>query len=114
MGMILVTHDLAVASAIADDVAVMYAGRIVEYGSAREIALAPQHPYTKGLLAANVRPGQTERPQAIVGSPPNLAHLPPGCAFAPRCNFATAACWEEMPALRMMGSRRQTRCLKVA
>jgi oligopeptide/dipeptide ABC transporter ATP-binding protein len=111
MGMILVTHDLAVASAIADDVAVMYGGRIVEEGTVREIARRPQHPYTRGLLEANVRPGQRGRPEAIHGSPPNLSHLPAGCAFAPRCSFATDDCWAEMPALRSLTSSHSTRCL---
>ena len=114
MGVIIVTHDLAVASAVADDVAVMYGGRIVEYGSVREIAHAPHHPYTRGLLAANVRPGQTVRPEAIPGSPPNLAHLPGGCSFAPRCPIATDACWEEMPELRARAGNHSSRCLNVA
>ena len=114
MGVILVTHDLAVASAIADDVAVMYGGRIVEYGTAREIAHAPHHPYTRGLLAANVRPGQTDRPEAIPGSPPNLAHLPEGCSFAPRCPIATDECWEQMPELRVRAGSHSSRCLNVA
>jgi oligopeptide/dipeptide ABC transporter ATP-binding protein len=100
MGVIFVTHDLSVAAEIADDIAVMYAGRIVEQGSVREIVRTPQHPYTKGLLEANVRPGQVDRPEAIKGSPPNLANLPPGCSFAPRCAYAQDACWELMPDLR--------------
>jgi oligopeptide/dipeptide ABC transporter ATP-binding protein len=111
MGLILVTHDLAVASAIADDVAVMYGGRIVEYGTAREIAHQPHHPYTQGLLSANVRPGQTTRPEAIPGSPPNLARLPGGCAFAPRCSTAEDRCWEEMPELRTREGAHMSRCL---
>ena len=80
MSIILVTHDLAVAASIADDLAVMYGGRLVEQGSVREIVNAPKHPYTLGLLHANVRPGQRDRPQAIPGAPPNLARLPAGCA----------------------------------
>ncbi|HLF78151.1 MAG TPA: ABC transporter ATP-binding protein [Dehalococcoidia bacterium] len=114
MGMILVTHDLAVAAAIADDIAVMYAGRIVEYGSAREIARRPHHQYTQGLLAANVRPGQVLRPEAIPGSPPNLAHLPGGCAFAPRCAVAEERCWDEVPELRSLGGSQMSRCLLTA
>ena len=111
MGMILVTHDLAVAAAIADDVGVMYAGRIVEYGSVREIARRPHHQYTRGLLAANVRPGQQSRPEAIPGSPPNLSHLPGGCAFAPRCDLAQDRCWEEIPDLRVLSGAHASRCL---
>jgi oligopeptide/dipeptide ABC transporter ATP-binding protein len=99
MGVIFVTHDLSVAAEISDDIAVMYAGRIVERGTVREIVRSPQHPYTRGLLEANVRPGQTERPEAIKGSPPNLANLPPGCSFAPRCGYAQDSCWEQMPDL---------------
>jgi oligopeptide/dipeptide ABC transporter ATP-binding protein len=114
MGVILVTHDLAVASAIADDIAVMYGGRIVEYGTAREIAHAPHHPYTRGLLAANVRPGQSDRPEAISGSPPNLAHLPDGCAFAPRCTVAIESCWEAMPDLRVRAGGHLSRCIRSA
>jgi len=104
MGVIFVTHDLSVAAEIADDIAVMYAGRVVEKGTVREIVRSPQHPYTKGLLEANVRPGQTERPEAIKGSPPNLANLPPGCSFAPRCGMAEERCWEAMPELLPLNS----------
>jgi peptide/nickel transport system ATP-binding protein len=111
MGMILVTHDLAVASAIADDIAVMYAGRIVEYGTARDIAGDPHHQYTRGLLAANIRPGQASRPEAIAGSPPNLAHLPGGCAFAPRCTVAEERCWDEVPELHLRTGSHMSRCL---
>jgi oligopeptide/dipeptide ABC transporter ATP-binding protein len=114
MGLVLVTHDLAVASSIADDVAVMYAGRIVEYGTVREIANRPHHPYTQGLLEANVRPGQLVRPVAIPGSPPNLAHLSMGCAFAPRCSVAQDICWEEMPELLVRSGSHHSRCLLTA
>ena len=85
MSVVFVTHDLAVAAQIADDLIVMYAGRVVESGLASEIVRSPSHPYTRGLLAANVQPGQKERPAVIPGSPPNMVRLPPGCAFAPRC-----------------------------
>lgn len=111
MSVIIVTHDLAVAAELADDIAVMYAGRIVESGTARQIIRNPQHPYTRGLLEANVRPGQTERPEAIPGAPPNLARLPGGCSFAPRCRLAMPVCSEAMPAMHLVESGHVARCV---
>ena len=113
MSIIIVTHDLAVAVELADDVAVMYAGRIVESGPVREVIHHPAHPYTQGLLAANVRPGQKERPAAIPGAPPNLARLPTGCSFAPRCRHATEACQAVFPAEYLAGIGHAVRCLLV-
>jgi len=113
MSIIIVTHDLAVAAELADDIAVMYAGRIVESGSARQVIHNPQHPYTRGLLEANVRPGQTERPQAIPGAPPNLARLPSGCSFAPRCRHVQAVCRGSFPPVRLLGEGHSTRCALV-
>jgi oligopeptide/dipeptide ABC transporter ATP-binding protein len=111
MSVLFVTHDLAVAAQIADDVIVMYAGRVVEAGPIRDIVHAPEHPYTRGLLAANVQPGQTERPNVIPGSPPNMARLPPGCSFAPRCWFAEDACWEVLPNLAAVSDKHEARCV---
>jgi len=111
MGMVIVTHDLGVAAEIADDVAVMYAGRIVETGPAEEVLLQPSHPYTKGLLEANVRPGQRSRPNAIPGAPPSLARLPDGCAFAPRCESATVECWQRQPEHIAISPTHTSRCL---
>jgi oligopeptide/dipeptide ABC transporter ATP-binding protein len=113
MSIIIVTHDLAVAASMADDLAVMYGGRLVEQGSVREVVNAPQHPYTLGLLHANIRPGQRDRPQAIPGAPPNLARLPTGCAFAPRCAFVTAPCLEATPALIPIEGTHSARCVLV-
>jgi len=113
MSIIIVTHDLAVAVELADDVAVMYAGRIVESGPVRQVIHHPAHPYTQGLLAANVRPGQKERPAAVPGAPPNLARLPSGCSFAPRCRHATEACWRAFPAESLAGNGHTVRCLLV-
>ncbi|MCC6236987.1 MAG: ABC transporter ATP-binding protein [Dehalococcoidia bacterium] len=113
MSIIIVTHDLSVAAAIADDVAVMYAGRIVEQGPIREVIRDPQHPYTRGLLGANVRPGQRERLAAIPGSPPNLARLPAGCAFAPRCDVAIERCAGGMPELQLTAPGHLARCFLV-
>jgi oligopeptide/dipeptide ABC transporter ATP-binding protein len=100
MGLVIVTHDLGVAAELADEVAVMYAGRFVEHGSAVQVLTAPSHPYTEGLIEANVRAGQDRRPRAIPGAPPSLDQLPPGCAFAPRCAYAVGACWESRPTAR--------------
>jgi oligopeptide/dipeptide ABC transporter ATP-binding protein len=113
MSVIFVTHDLAVAAEIADDVAVMYAGRIVETGTVRDIVRNPTHPYTRGLLEANVQPGQTERPVVIPGSPPNLTRLPPGCSFAPRCTVTLEHCWDALPKLVSISDSHSARCVLI-
>jgi peptide/nickel transport system ATP-binding protein len=98
MSVIIVTHDLAVAAQIADKIAVMYAGRIVEHGSARDVLGNPAHPYTIGLLNSTVHGQSRERDiEAIPGSPPDLRQLPSGCSFRPRCRFALTACAREVP-----------------
>ena len=95
---ILITHDLGVVAGLADRVAVMYAGRIVELGDVAQIFAAPQHPYTQGLLACTPRLDDVGKVlKTISGQPPNLQRLPPGCAFAPRCPFKIAACAERPP-----------------
>jgi oligopeptide/dipeptide ABC transporter ATP-binding protein len=114
MGVVIVTHDLAVAAEVADDVAVMYGGKLVETGPVADVLLDPAHPYTIGLLEANVRPGQPEPPRSIPGAPPSLARLPDGCAFAPRCEHATVTCWRERPALTELSAGRATRCPVIA
>jgi oligopeptide/dipeptide ABC transporter ATP-binding protein len=111
MGVIVVTHDIGVASEIADDVIVMYAGRIVEMGPIRAILRDPQHPYTRGLLGANIRPGQKAPPIAIPGTPPNLAGLPDCCAFAPRCTLVQERCWQAVPSLASVGEQHTARCV---
>jgi oligopeptide/dipeptide ABC transporter ATP-binding protein len=101
MGMILVTHDLGVVAGRADDIAVMYAGRIVEYASARSLFKNVRMPYTEALLESIPRledPSHT-RLQAIAGRPPDLVDLPVGCAFADRCRYAQDRCREERPLL---------------
>ncbi len=93
-----ITHDLAVVSSLADDICVMYAGRVVESGPAADVIASPRHPYTAGLLAsvpAEHEPG-TRLPQ-VPGSTPALGNLPPGCAFAPRCAKAGPACTATPP-----------------
>ncbi|MDX2156002.1 MAG: ABC transporter ATP-binding protein [Hyphomicrobiaceae bacterium] len=111
MSMIFVTHDLGVAAQIADRVAVMYAGRIVETGAVRDVLLDPVHPYTRGMLASTVH-GQARDQDiaAIPGSPPDLRRLPPGCSFAPRCGHATVDCFTTLPPEVALPSGRMARC----
>lgn len=98
---VFVTHDLGVAAEVCDRIAVMYAGRIVEIGSAEDILGRPQHPYTQALLASTIHGDMRgQRIEGITGSPPDLAHLPPGCAFRERCSRALAQCSQHVPALR--------------
>lgn len=108
---VFVTHDLGVAAEIADEVAVMYAGRIVERGSAEQVLLAPAHPYTRALLGCVVRGGYAEAPLVeLAGSPPDLARLPPGCSFAPRCGSAFGPCGVTEPAEVARPSGHRARC----
>src|SRR2546426_5204427 len=101
LAVVFVTHDLGVAAEIADEAAVMYAGRIVEQAPIRELFARPAHPYTEGLMRATVRRGQKgELLIPIPGQPPNLAALPPGGAFAPRCGLAGEACRAPDPVTR--------------
>ena len=105
MAVIFVTHDVGVAVEVSDRIAVMYAGRFIETGGVRDIIRGPRHPYTQGLLAANVLPGMQgntagaarHRIEAIPGSPPNLVTVPVGCAFAPRCKYAEERCGARFP-----------------
>ena len=101
MSMILITHDLGVVAEVCEDVAVMYAGRIVEQGSADDIFNHTRHPYTEGLFDS--LPNLKQRGEELVpikGLMPDPSDLPPGCAFAPRCPYATEACTRGVPALR--------------
>ena len=112
MGVILVTHDLGVVAQTCDRVAVMYAGRIVEVAPALELFKQPRHAYTLGLLNSVPSAESTRRPLIpIPGSPPNLANLPPGCPFAPRCSYATSECQLERPALAAISSTRLSACI---
>lgn len=103
---VLITHDLGVVAHHADRINVMYAGRIVESGTADQIFYAPQHAYTYGLLSSLARMDRrrTERLTPIPGAPPNLAAVPSGCPFHPRCSFATTACEEDLPMLEPAGA----------
>jgi len=105
--MILITHDLGVVARVADRVAVMYAGRIVESAPTRELLAAPRHPYTRALLASSVGPGAgaKTRLETIEGQPPDLARLAGGCAFAPRCPLVQTICHGAPPPLRSEGVR---------
>ena len=115
MGMIFVTHDLGVAAEIADTIAVMYAGRIVESGPVAEVLGTPAHPYTAGLLASTVHGQARDRDiDAIPGSPPDLRRLPEGCSFAPRCARRMAACRRTLPEQRFPTPGRMAACLAVA
>jgi len=108
--LIWITHDLAVVSALADRIAVMYAGRIVEEGPVEAVLGSPLHPYSRGLIGS--APGRQRRGVPLVqipGAPPSPARLPPGCAFAPRCPRADAACTTE-PAMVAQASGRAARC----
>lgn len=101
MALIIITHNLGVVARYADRVNVMYAGRIVESGLADDIYENPRHPYTIGLMASVPQLDQDVRQRLvpIEGQPPDLSHLPPGCAFHPRCPHATDRCREETPEL---------------
>jgi peptide/nickel transport system ATP-binding protein len=92
MGLLLVSHDLAVVSSICDRVAVMYAGQIVELGMRQDVLHAPRMPYTAGLLASTRRQKGQRRMSSIAGSPPQVGSRPAGCRFEPRCPLAIAAC----------------------
>ncbi|MGV8832889.1 MAG: ABC transporter ATP-binding protein [Devosia sp.] len=112
MATMFVTHDVGVAAEVSDQIAVMYAGRIVEFGTASQVLKAPLHPYTKGLLASTVHGGLAKsRVYAIPGMPPDLQNLPSGCSFAPRCGSATEACHLAPPPLGEMPGGRQVACI---
>src|SRR4051812_37212591 len=111
LGIVFVTHDIGVAVEIADRLAIMYAGQIVESGPVRDILRDPQHPYTQGLLASTLRKGERgRRLAAIPGAPPDIAALPPGCAFAPRCPRAEPACTAALPSTVRPSHDREVTC----
>ena len=123
---LLITHDLAVVAQTADDVVVMYLGRVVERAPVRVIMKAPSHPYTRGLLMSlphrgggSVEPaaaGKRKRLPSISGSVPSLTDLPPGCPFHPRCPYAVPGRCDQgqPPALQNVGPAHDVACLRVA
>ena len=114
LSIIFVTHDIGVGVEVADRIAVMYAGRIVELGGVREVIRNPQHPYTIGLLSTRGHGGRLSgrRLPSIAGSPPDLSNLPPGCAFAPRCGNVVEACRAAAPASVAVGPGHLVRCIR--
>ena len=112
LGLLFITHDLGVVAQVAGRVAVLYAGRVVEEGPAREVLTRPRHPYTQGLLAALPR---LERAPLtpIPGSVPRLDALPPGCAFEPRCTLRREECARAVPDLRTASPAHTARCILV-
>jgi oligopeptide/dipeptide ABC transporter ATP-binding protein len=110
--MLIITHNLGVVARYADRVNVMYAGRIVERGTAREIYANPRHPYTRGLLRSVPRLDEPRRAklQPIEGQPPDLSRLPVGCSFAPRCSYTVERCRVESPLLTSVGGGHLASC----
>jgi oligopeptide/dipeptide ABC transporter ATP-binding protein len=111
LSVLLITHDLSVVAGLADRVAVMYAGRIVEEGPARQVVEHPLHPYTRGLLASLPGSNPGERLRAIPGAVPDPAALPAGCAFAPRCADRIGECEHKRPEPFEVTEGRHVRCL---
>jgi oligopeptide/dipeptide ABC transporter ATP-binding protein len=101
---LLISHDLGIMARMTRRIAVMYAGHVVESAPTAEVFARPYHPYTVGLLRSIPRVADVGRPLThIAGTPPDAGRLPPGCPFAPRCAWALAACWDEMPPLEPLG-----------
>jgi peptide/nickel transport system ATP-binding protein len=106
-----ISHDLRLVEHMSDRIAVLYLGRIVEEGAARDLVRDPRHPYTRALLAATpkLEPGASRRP-TLAGDPPSPAAPPPGCRFHPRCPLAIERCRVEEPALRPLEAGRRVSC----
>jgi oligopeptide/dipeptide ABC transporter ATP-binding protein len=112
VALVIITHNLGVVARYADRVNVMYAGKIVEHGDARDVYGNPKHPYTLGLLASVPRLDQArgQRLVPIVGQPPDLTRLDDGCAFRPRCRFAVDRCGGEIPPLERVEGTHSSAC----
>ena len=111
--MILITHDLGIVSEVCDKVAIVYAGRIIEYGTCEDIYRNPQHPYTVGLFHSIPKlDRKIARLTPIKGLMPDPANLPAGCAFAPRCNHACPACTQTEPQMEAIGETHRIACLR--
>ncbi len=115
LGLIFITHDFGIVAKMCDRVAVMYAGRIVEQGSVRDIFNNPSHPYTEALLASVPKMEEdVERLYSIEGQPPTLHDLPPGCPFAPRCQYVMDRCREEYPTRITVGEGHDASCWRLS
>jgi oligopeptide/dipeptide ABC transporter ATP-binding protein len=112
IAMLLITHNLGVVARYADRVNIMYAGKMVEQGSAQEVYANPRHPYTIGLLRSVPRLDEPRRAKLnpIDGAPPDLTRLPSGCAFAPRCRYAITRCRHELPPLMTVAVEHRSAC----
>lgn len=112
VAMVMITHNLGIVARYADRVNVMYAGKIVEKATARELYADPRHPYTRGLLLSVPRLDEPKREKLvpIPGQPPDLSRLPRGCAFAPRCAYAAERCLDNIPALEVVGGTHVSAC----
>lgn len=110
--MLFISHDLSLAAELADQVATMYAGQLVEFGTVRQSFYEPKHPYTVGPLNAvpPIAGEEFTELAAIPGSPPDLLNIPPGCPFHPRCSYATDICPREVPPLVDVGSGHRAAC----
>jgi oligopeptide/dipeptide ABC transporter ATP-binding protein len=108
---LLITHDMGVIANMCQRVAVMYAGRVVEYTDVFTLFSEPAHPYTEALLGSLPRLGtKRNRLDTIEGQPPQLNRLPPGCSFEPRCEYSAVRCKEEVPGVTLLGEGHQVRC----
>ncbi|MBE3638141.1 ABC transporter ATP-binding protein [Mangrovicoccus algicola] len=110
LGMMFISHDLKLVGNIADEVAVMYLGRVVEKGSPEQLFSDPQHPYTQVLVASIPDPFRRRPRPALKGEPPDPSHRPAGCPFHPRCTIATDLCSTELPVLRRVSGRQMAAC----
>lgn len=114
MSIIFVTHDVGVATEIADELAVMYAGKIVEIGDVANVIKKPAHPYTQGLLSSTVNSeSKGKRLEVIGGSPPDMSKLFKGCAFSPRCKKVLDQCWHQKPAPESLSTNQIASCFNI-
>ena len=114
MSIIFVTHDVGVATEIADELAVMYAGKIVEIGDVADVIKKPAHPYTQGLLSSTVNSeSKGKRLEVIGGSPPDMSKLFKGCAFSPRCKKVLDQCWHQKPAPESLSTNQTASCFNI-
>jgi peptide/nickel transport system ATP-binding protein len=115
VGILMITHDLSTAAHFADRIAVMYLGRIVEDGPARDVVRDPQHPYTKALLSVVPKrdPRDRSTPQILSGETPNPVHVPPGCRFHPRCPVVEDRCRSIDPELVETSAEHRAACVLV-